>query len=85
MHLSDKLAAQLAEQIRNLMHHWHPNSQAADYCCEFCGNTADTNQGEVTHQKECVGVELLAELEHGLQDTSTAACLMEITRHVMES
>lgn len=57
--LSKEKADDIAESIRKLMHHWHPNDQAADYCCEFCGRTAETNNGEVTHTDDCDGVMII--------------------------
>lgn len=52
-------AEKISEHIRSLMHHWHPNPQDSDYCCEFCGKNAATNQGEVTHRDDCDGKEML--------------------------
>jgi hypothetical protein len=82
VHISEDLRLQLMEEIHGLMHHWHPNAQTADYCCEFCGDTADTNQGSIEHQDGCVGVKFLEELS---KNENTADCLAAIVEHVMES
>ncbi len=61
--LTDEQATDLATKIRDLMHCWNPDSQRADYMCEFCGRTSDTNQGSVTHLEDCDGPRYLAWLE----------------------
>ena len=43
MNLSSKATAALLDDINRLMFHWHLNERGSDYRCEFCGNTAHTN------------------------------------------
>lgn len=62
MIIEDNIRDEMIESISNLMSHWHPNHDAADYCCEFCGQTADTNQGSITHRKNCDGLKFLSAL-----------------------
>lgn len=54
-----KLIEDTIEAIEELIHHWHPRHDAADYCCEFCHKTSDTNQGRITHRDNCEGRRLL--------------------------
>jgi hypothetical protein len=46
-------------RITDLMDHWHPCDNAADYRCEFCGTTAQTNEHSVVHPDDCEGKLLL--------------------------
>lgn len=58
--LTDEQADAMAERIRGLMHHWHQNPMGSDYCCEFCGNTAETNRSPtIEHRPDCDGVRFL--------------------------
>lgn len=63
MIISDRLKDDLIEAITGLMNHYHYNPQAADFCCEFCENTANTNFGSITHRDDCEGKRLLQELQ----------------------
>ena len=57
--LSDDQTEELSEAIISLMHNWHPRDNASDYCCEFCGNTASSNKGDITHGLYCKGQKFL--------------------------
>lgn len=67
MYIGKKFASELYDKIDDLMLHWHPRRDAADYCCEFCGNTAYTNNGGVKHEADCLGVRFKLSLEKGLR------------------
>ena len=60
--LDAELADRLARDISDLMHHWHPDPYAADYRCELCNRTANTNRGTVTHAESCPGQQYLKAL-----------------------
>lgn len=54
--LDESTANDMAESIRGLMFHWHPNPNGADYCCEFCGREAESNAAtKISHRDDCDG------------------------------
>lgn len=57
-----KLLEQLRDELPSLMRQYSPSDNQSDYECAFCHNRADTNQGDVAHADDCLGVQLSAEL-----------------------
>lgn len=59
-----QLASDLLNEVENLMDHFHPDPNGADYCCEFCGNSPrsvwDAKEGRyrvvpTVHRFDCLG------------------------------
>ncbi len=57
--LSDEAAEELASEIMSLMHRWSSSDQYADYECAWCCRRPPTNQGEISHEKNCAGEKFL--------------------------
>lgn len=72
MIIDDKLRDDLCEAIDGLMNNYHYNPQGADFCCEFCARTADTNVGSITHRQDCEGARLLMALRSPEPPTSAS-------------
>lgn len=62
--LTETQVDQIRESIDGLMYHYHLSDRYADYCCEFCGKTAQTNNTFfINHESDCSGQAILNMLE----------------------
>lgn len=53
--LSDKDAADMAGEIRELMCQYQPHERLADYQCGICSRRPETNHGIISHSSLCTG------------------------------
>lgn len=64
VHIDRTLAEELRSTLADLMDHWHPDPDGADYRCELCGNSPrsvwDAEAGRyrqmpTEHESDCLG------------------------------
>lgn len=56
--MKKELIEKLRDELPSLMRAWSPCDNDSDYKCAFCNNRSDTNHGDITHAKDCLGIEL---------------------------
>lgn len=61
--ISQELADLIVDRTRAIMHNWSPNSQRADYICEFCNVSPRTQNDDIHHKDDCDGKKILEALE----------------------
>jgi hypothetical protein len=60
--MNKEFLEKLREALPNLLTQWSPRDNVADYQCAFCYKRPKDNMSEIDHWPNCIGIELLKEL-----------------------
>lgn len=63
MSLSEELLDELEEELYSLLFRHSPCNYSSDYECAFCNRRANTNLGDISHSKDCLGKRLQTALQ----------------------
>ena len=79
--MRQKTLDRLREELPSLMRAWAPCDNDSDYKCAFCHERSNTNLGDITHTKDCLGEELLKDLANDPFSSDNLAAI--INRHTV--